>query len=314
MPGGCLCSIPAPASTERGDRRGGEEERNVLTVSLISQRKTEPALRQQPSLKETRSARKKKKRIKKLLTLCIWCLPPRPRAQKLSWWKAQWGCADLQLLTVRDSRQGHVHPHPGWLRDQIRYSALSHAPMAATSPRQVPSPQGRQGCSHRSSAPRFPGTSSAHAAASVAARLPRRTGAGALLVQSARPRDRAPASARGAPCTQPQPGLHAWCWLQACNPKPRLLSGSHARTAFVLLVFCGHQGVPLQLLSVLLVLLIPGSHCNYENLIKTVSMKNRASWPMQFPTLFFKKKKRGKKKKRHSQQARTYPAVYTVPV
>lgn len=117
MLGGCLRSIPELASTERGDHRGGKGERKGLAVSLISQRKTEPALGQQPSLKATPSARekKKKKRILKLPTLCIWCLPPRPMGQKLSWWKAQRGCADLQLLTVRDSRQSRVHPHPGRL-------------------------------------------------------------------------------------------------------------------------------------------------------------------------------------------------------
>lgn len=64
MSGGCLRSIPELASTERGDHRGGKGERKGLTVSLISQRKTEPALRQQPSLKATPSARKKKKEFK----------------------------------------------------------------------------------------------------------------------------------------------------------------------------------------------------------------------------------------------------------
>lgn len=64
MLGGCLRSIPELASTERGDHRGGKGERKGLAVSLISQRKTEPALGQQPSLKATPSAREKKKKKK----------------------------------------------------------------------------------------------------------------------------------------------------------------------------------------------------------------------------------------------------------
>lgn len=41
--------------------------------------------------------------MKGLPTLCVCCLCPHPMGQELSWWKAQWGCADLQLLTVGDS-------------------------------------------------------------------------------------------------------------------------------------------------------------------------------------------------------------------
>ena len=115
-------------------------------------------------------------------------------------------------------------------------------------------------------------------------------GAGALLVKSACPRDCAPAFAHGVPCTHAQPGLYIRCCLQACNPKPRPLDGSHGRTTLVLLVFCDHQGVPLHLPSVLLLLLIPGTHCNYKSLVKTVSMKQRDSWPIEFPTPFFQKK------------------------
>lgn len=47
MLGGCLRSIPEPASTKRGDHRGRKGQRKRLIVNLISQRKTEPAFRQQ---------------------------------------------------------------------------------------------------------------------------------------------------------------------------------------------------------------------------------------------------------------------------
>lgn len=111
-------------------------------------------------------------------------------------------------------------------------------------------------------------------------------------MKAACPRDRAPVFAHGVPWTHAQPGLDARSWLQACNPKPRLLRGSHGRTLLVLPIFCGHQSIPLHLPSMFLWLSIPGSHCNYKNSVKTVSTKHRASWPMQFPTLFLKKKKK----------------------
>ena len=117
-------------------------------------------------------------------------------------------------------------------------------------------------------------------------------------MKSACPRDRAPAFGHGAPCTHTQPGLYTRSSLQACNSKPRLLDGSHGRTILLPPIFCGPEGVPLHLPSMFLSLLIPGSYCNYKNLVKTVSMKHRASWSMQFPTLFFQKKK-----ERCSQQA-----------
>lgn len=75
-------------------------------------------------------------------------------------------------------------------------------------------------------------------------------------MKSACPRDRAPAFALGMPHTRTQPGWYTRCCLQACNPKPRLLDSSHGGTILVPLVFCGHQGVPLHLLSMFLSLLI----------------------------------------------------------
>lgn len=102
---------------------------------------------------------------------------------------------------------------------------------------------------------------------------------------------RAPVFAHGVPRTHTRPGLYPRSCLQACNPKPGLLDGSHGRTALVPLVFCGHQGVLLHLPSMFLSLFIPGGHCNYKNLVNTVSVKHGASWPMQFHTLFFKKKR-----------------------
>lgn len=64
--------------------------------------------------------------------------------QDLSWCKAQRGCADLQLLTVRGSRRSPVHPHPGRLvRSNSVFGVVtrihgSHVPLAgATSAREV---------------------------------------------------------------------------------------------------------------------------------------------------------------------------------
>lgn len=82
MSGGCLHSIPELPGSAGGDHRGGKGARTGQTVSLTSQRKTQPALRQQPSLKVTQSARKKKnKKITDSLYLAFVSLSNGPEAQ-----------------------------------------------------------------------------------------------------------------------------------------------------------------------------------------------------------------------------------------
>lgn len=94
--------------------------------------------------------------------------------------------------------------------------------MAATSPEQVPSPQGRGGCSHSSAGTRCLGTSPGHTAASVGGGLVWRVGA--ELFRSSLP---APIPS----CTLRVPSSTARFVhqkrLQPCNPKPRFPYGSH---------------------------------------------------------------------------------------
>lgn len=76
-------------------------------------------------------------------------------------------------------------------------------------------------------------------------------------------------------CTRSQVCTHEG--YRFCNLEPRVLDGSHGRTTLVPPI-CGHQSIPLHLPPMCLSL--PGSRCNYKNLV--LSSKHRASCPMQF--------------------------------